>query len=172
VFRHTKHVSRQSLLFVRRQVLFFCCLLPPRTTAVVAVPLCRGWEDIQVVTRVCIAYYPWCGSASSSHRHRRPLSKSTLSSKTFETSLRKERGHSTMTRTNAVAPVFHLFLGVICSRVLESAYNTARLLTGSAAESILACVLDHVAMNHGCSQHCALHGCRQVKSVGCAGVLA
>jgi hypothetical protein len=77
-----------------------------------------------------------------------------------------------MTYTNAVAPVFHPFLGGICSRVLESAYNTARLLTGSAAESILACALDHVAMNHGCSQHCALHGCRQVKSVGCAGILA
>lgn len=73
---------------------------------------------------------------------------------------------------NAVAPVFHLSLGLIWRHVLELAYNVVRSFTGSAAASILACLLDNVVMVHGCSQHCSLHGCRQVKDVGCAVVLA
>ena len=55
---------------------------------------------------------------------------------------------------------------------MELAYNVVKSFTGSAAASILACLLDNVVMVHGCSQHCSLHGCRQVKDVGCAVVLA
>jgi hypothetical protein len=61
-----------------------------------------------------------------------------------------------MTHIDAVAPVFHLSLGLIWRQVLESAYNIVRLFMGSADESILARVLDNVATIHGWSQRCAM----------------
>jgi hypothetical protein len=92
MFRHAKHINRERFLFVRCQVLFLCCLLPPRTTAVVAVPSCGRWKSIQVITTMCITYYLQCESATSSCRHRSHLWKSRSSRKTLKPPLGRERG--------------------------------------------------------------------------------
>lgn len=49
VLRHTEHVACKDLLFLGVEILLLRCLITSSTSAVLAMPLGGGWEDIRCV---------------------------------------------------------------------------------------------------------------------------